>query len=414
MKYKKITHCRLCFSKKFETIIDFGSICLSSTFPYKKSKYSKITPMIFALCKKCKLPQLLHNYSLKDLYNEDYGYRSGINKTMINHLKGATNDIKKIIKFKNGDHILDIASNDGTLLKSYNKKKINYIGIDPTIKQFKRFYPKKIKTKSSLFSKKVYFDLSKKQKAKAITSMAMFYDVQNPNKFVSDIRDILKADGIWVMEMYYLPILLKYNAYDSICHEHITYLSMKHINYLCKKNNLRLFKTTLNSMNCGSIRYFICHQDAKFKTDLKSIKKCEKMEKVLDNKKSLYNFKKRIEKLSKKLKQKIKGLKKQGKKIHIYGASTKGNVLIQYSKISVKDIKFAADRNPKKWDRKMPGSNIPIISEKLSRSKHPDVYLVLPWHFKKEFVKREKNFLSKGGKLIFPLPKIYTVPKKNS
>ena len=123
MKYKKITHCRLCFSKKFETIIDFGSICLSSTFPYKKSKYSKITPMIFALCKKCKLPQLLHNYSLKDLYNEDYGYRSGINKTMINHLKGATNDIKKIIKFKNGDHILDIASNDGTLLKSYNKKK---------------------------------------------------------------------------------------------------------------------------------------------------------------------------------------------------------------------------------------------------------------------------------------------------
>ena len=189
--------------------------------------------MVFILCKKCKLPQLLHNYNLKDLYNEDYGYRSGVNKTMTNHLKGATNDIKKIIKFKSGDYILDIASNDGTLLKSYNKEKINYIGIDPTIKQFKNFYPKKIKTKSSLFSKKVYFNLTKKQKAKVITSMAMFYDVQNPNQFVSDIRDILKIDGIWVMEMYYLPVLLKYNAYDSICHEHITYLSMKHINYLC-------------------------------------------------------------------------------------------------------------------------------------------------------------------------------------
>ena len=133
----------------------------------------------------------------------------------------------------------------------------------------------------------------------------------------------------------------------------------------------------------------------------------------INNEKTLYTFKNKIKNLSKKLKQKINTIKRQGKTIHIYGASTKGNVLIQYSKLSVKDIDFAADRNPEKWSKKMPGSNIPIISEKDSRSLNPDAYLVLPWHFKKEFVKREKNFLAKGGELIFPLPKIYTLSKKH-
>ena len=159
---------------------------------------------------------------------------------MINHLTGITKEIKKIVKFNTGDYVLDIASNDGTLLKSYKSSKINYVGIAPTITQFKKYYPKNYKTKAALFSKQKYLSLSKKQKAKVITSIAMLYDVWNPNKFVSDIKNILSKDGIWVMEMYYLPILLKYSAYDSICHEHITYFTLNHISYLCNKNNLRI------------------------------------------------------------------------------------------------------------------------------------------------------------------------------
>ena len=413
MKYKKISCCRLCYSKRIKQIIDFGQICLSSTFPFKKSEYNKITPMIFGICTKCNLPQLLHNYNLKDLYNDDYGYRSGINQSMIDHLTGVTNDIKKIVKFNSDDYVLDIASNDATLLKTYKMSKLNYVGIDPTINKFKKFYPKNFKTKSDIFSEKKYWNLSSK-KAKVITSIAMFYDVQNPNKFVSDIRKILNSDGIWVMEMYYLPFLIKLNAYDSICHEHITYLLLNHINYLCKKNDLRIFKVSLNKMNCGSIRYFICHKNAKYKTHLKSINNCKKFEKNLVNIRGFLNFKKRIQVLAKKLNNTIKSIAKKNKTIHIYGASTKGNISIQYSKISYKDISFAADRNPLKWNRKMPGSNIPIISEKTSRSKKPDYYLVLPWHFRKEFIKREDKFLSKGGKLIFPLPKVQIISKKNS
>jgi|TARA_B100001964_G_C14248712_1_gene608791 hypothetical protein len=391
--------------------MDFGPISLSSAFPYKNLKYNEIIPMIFGICKNCRSAQLLHNYDLKTLYNDEYGYRSGINQSMINHLAGITKDIKKIIKFKKGDYVLDIASNDATLLKSYKSSKINYVGIDPTINKYKEYYPKNYKTKSALFSKKKYFDLSAKQKAKIITSIAMFYDVQNPNKFVSDIRDILRKDGIWVMEMYFLPILLKYNAYDSICHEHITYFSSKQINYLCKKNNLKIFKISLNSMNCGSVRYFICHNSARFKINYNSINQCRKLEKILDNDKCFYDFKKRVKLLSKKLNLIIKNLNKKKKIIHIYGASTKGNISIQYLKLTVKDIGFAADRNPLKWNRKMPGSNIPIISEESSRAKNPDFYLVLPWHFKKGFVEREEKFLKRGGKLIFPLPKIEILSK---
>ena len=413
MKYRKIIHCRLCYSKKLKQIINFGSICLSSAFPYKNSKFNKIIPMIFGICKNCKAAQLLHNYDLKELYNEDYGYRSGINQSMIDHLTGITNDIKKIVKFQREDYVLDIASNDATLLKSYKSSKINYVGIDPTINNYKKYYPKNFKAKSALFSKHKYLNLSKKQKAKVITSIAMFYDVQNPNEFVSDIKDILREDGIWVMEMYYLPILLKYNAYDSICHEHITYFTFNHISYLCKKNNLRIFKVSLNLMNCGSIRYFICHNNAQFKSDYNSIKKCRKLEKGLSSSKSFFNFRKKVKYLSKKLNFEIKKIKRKKKTVHIYGASTKGNISIQYSKLNVKDISFAADRNPMKWNRKMPGSNIPIISEKTSRSKNPDFYLVLPWHFKKEFIQREKKFLINGGKLIFPLPQIEIVSKKD-
>ena len=413
MKYNKIHRCRLCYSNKLKPLIDFGSICLSSAFPYKNLKYKKIIPMIFGICKNCRSVQLLHNYDLKELYNNDYGYRSGINQSMIDHLTRITNDIKKIIKFKIGDYVLDIASNYATLLKSYKFSKINYVGIDPTINKYKKFYPKNFKTKSTLFSKNKYLNLSNKQKAKVITSIAMFYDVQNPNEFVSDIKDILSKNGIWVMEMYYLPILLKYNAYDSICHEHITYFSLNQINYLCEKNNLKIFKVSLNSMNCGSIRYFICHRDARFKLDYNSLNKCKKLEKILDQDSCFYNFKKRIKFLSKKLNLIIKNLNKRKKTIHVYGASTKGNISHQYSILSVKDISFVAVRNPLKWNRKMPGSNIPIISEASSRAKNPDYYLVLPWHFKKGFIKREKKFLAKGGKLIFPLPKIEILSKKS-
>ena len=412
MKFTKIKNCRLCKSTKIKRLIDFGSIVCSSTFPLKKSNYNKITPMVFCICDECKLAQLLHNYNLRQLYNDNYGYKSGVNESMVKHLSRITNDIKKTVDFKKGDFVLDIGSNDATLLKTFNSSKLNYVGIDPTIKRFKKFYPKKFKTKSTFFSKKLFLNLSGGKKAKAITSIAVFYDIINPGKFISEIKSVLHEDGIYVMEQSYLPILLKNNAYDSICHEHLTYFTLKQIKYLCEKNDLKIFRVSLNEMYGGSIKVFICNKDADFKVDLKSIKKCSNLERQYVNKKRFNYFKAKIKSLSIKLNQIIKKIKKDKKIIHVCAASTKGNITLQYSKIDKSYISYASDRNPSKWNRKMPGSNIPIISEKTSRSLKPDYYLVLPWHFKKEFIKREKKFLSSGGKLIFPLPKIKIISKK--
>jgi NDP-4-keto-2,6-dideoxyhexose 3-C-methyltransferase len=382
-------------------------MCLSTEFPLVNTKKLNKIPMNVKICQSCKLVQLQHNYDLKKLYNKDYGYKSGVNRTMNDHLETITKDIEKIINFKKKDVVLDIASNDATLLKKYKNKKIVKFGIDPTIKKFKSHYPKNYLKYAGFFNRKIFEKITKK-KAMAITSIAVFYDIPEPNKFVNDISKILHRDGVWVLEQSYFPKLFFNNAYDSLCHEHLTYFIFFQINIILKKNGLRVFNIKLNEMNGGSIRFFISHNNSVYKENKRNIKKILKIEKkyLFNLKVNLKKFKNNINLSKKKLKNFIKNKIKNKKKIHIYGASTKGNIILQFCGIKKKQINFAADRNNEKWGRETPGSKIPIISEKTSRSKNPDYYLVMPWHFKSEIVKREKTFLKKGGQLIFPLPKL--------
>ena len=408
MKYSTIKRCRCCNEKKLKNFFDFGSMCLSTEFPPINTKKLNKIPMNVRICQRCKLVQLQHNYDLKKLYNKNYGYKSGVNKTMNNHLETITRDIEKIINFKKKDVVLDIASNDATLLKKYKSNKIVKFGIDPTIKKFKSNYPKNYLKYAGFFDRKIFERMTKK-KAKAITSIAVFYDIPEPNKFVKDISKILHKDGVWVLEQSYFPKLFFNNAYDSLCHEHLTYFIFFQMNIILKKNGLRVFNIKLNEMNGGSIRFFITHNESQHKENKKSINKILQIEKkYLSNlKKNLVKFKNNINSSKKKLQNFIRSKIKNKKKIHIYGASTKGNIILQFCGIKEKQINFAADRNNEKWGRETPGSKIPIISEKTSRLKNPDYYLVMPWHFKNEIVKREKIFLKKGGQLIFPLPKLH-------
>ena len=410
MKYSTVKKCRCCGKKKLKNFFNFGSMCLSTQFPPKNTKKISKIPMNVKICKNCKLVQLQHNYDLKKLYNKDYGYKSGVNQTMNQHLEAITNEIENIVKFEKKDVVLDIASNDGTLLKKYKNKKITRFGIDPTIRKFRSNYPKNYLKYSGFFNKKIYKKIAK-TKAKAITSIAVFYDIPNPNKFVNDISKILDFNGVWVLEQSYFPKLFLNNAYDSMCHEHLTYFTYYQINLILKKHNLRVFDIKLNEMNGGSIRFFIAHINSIYKKKNKSIYSILKIEKkyFFNLEKNLIKFKKNINNSKKQLKQFIKKKIKQKKKIHLYGASTKGNIILQFCDIQQNQIEFAADRNYEKWGRETPGSKIPIISEKKSRLKNPDYYLVMPWHFKKEILQREKNFIKKGGKLIFPLPKLHIV-----
>jgi len=401
----KITNCRICKKKNLKKLFSLGNLCFTGKFPSKNQKIKK-GPIDLVLCKNCELVQLGHNFDLNYLYGPDYGYRTGINKTMLNHVSSVVKKVSKIAKLKKKDHVLDIASNDGSLLKSYKKGIITF-GIDPILNKYKDQYQNINYSVSDFFSAKNVMNKTKK-KFKIITALSVFYDSVSPNNFLKDIKKLLSKEGIFLLEFADLASIIKYKMFDTICHEHLEYYSSKVILNLCKKNKLRVFDIKKNDINGSSKQYYVCHDNSKKKNNENIIKN----ELISENKlklsevKTFKQFFKEINQSKSELNILIKKINKQGKKIHCYGASTKGNVLLQYYKINNKIINFAAERNKNKYDLFTPGSNIKIISEVLSRFYKPDYYLVLPWHFKNEILKREKNIRKKGVKFIFPLPNL--------
>ena len=409
--FKKNSCCRICSNKKLTTIIDLKKQYIQGSF--KKKNYpqpikTKI-PLKLVICRKCSLVQTMHTVSPEVLY-KNYWYMSGVNHTMTDHLKKLAMTCKKVLKNKNKKiNILDIGCNDGTLLKSFPRS-FNKVGIDPS-QIAKNIKSKNLEILNDFFPSKNILSKYKNNKFDLITSIAMFYDVQNPNQFVSNIKKILNENGVWIFELSYLVDMLDLNSYDTICHEHLEYYSITALNYLMKKNGMKIFKIKSNQINGGSIRCYVTHLSSfnyGNKSDLLIIERYLKKEKKIKIS-TLIPYKKffnRILKIKLKLNKLIKEILNDNKVIHIYGASTKGNTIIQWQGINDKFIKYAADRNSQKWGAKTIGSNISIISEEESKKMKPDYYLILPWHFKKEFLIREKKFLKNGGKMIFPLPKL--------
>ena len=402
--------CRNCKSLKLINLFSLGNMSFTGKFPKNKRTNIKKTELSLVICSKCSLVQLNKNYNLKYLYNPDYGYRTGINKTMTNHM----NDIKKMLSLKSklisGDHVLDIASNDATLLNFYNKNIIK-VGIDPLVNKYIQYYKKVDYKISDFFSANKILKKKIKYKFKIITALSVFYDAKDPNQFLKDINKLLREDGILLLEHADLLSIIKLKMFDTICHEHLYYYSTKVIINIALNNNLRVFDLKRNNINGGSTQYFICKKNSKYKTNYKVINKILSEEKKfkLENKKTFLDFYKEINKIKLKTIKYLDSLILKKKKIHGYGASTKGNVLLQYFDINQNYIKFIADRNPKKHNHYTPGTKIKIISESKSRKLSPNYYFVLPWHFKKEILKRENKMRIKGCKFIFPLPnlKIY-------
>ena len=402
----KIKNCRNCKSFNLINLFSLGKISFTGKFAKNEKINIKKTPLDLIICKKCKLVQLKHNYNLKYLYGPDYGYRTGINRTMSDHVKNITNIMVKKTNLKPGDHVLDIASNDGTLLNYYKKKYITF-GIDPLVKKYKKNY-KFIDFKVSSFFSKKNIQKKTENKFKIITALAVFYDLEDPNKFLFEVEKILHDEGIILIEFADIYSMIKYNMFDAICHEHLMYLSSKVLFQMATNNKLRVFDIRYNNINGGSTQYFICKEKSKYKNNKKNLNTALKKEENLgiENTKTYKKFFNKIENIKHKLKTRINEIKKNNRTIHAYGASTKGNVLLQYFGIGKKQIDFVADRNPKKINYYTPGTKIRIISEKKSRDIMPDFYLVLPWHFKKEILNREKNLIKKGSRFIFPLPKL--------
>lgn len=410
--------CRFCGSNKLTKVINLGKQYLQGyfvedNFNKKKNIFNTrfLTELVRCDPKKnknaCGLLQMSISIPPKLLYSQ-YFYKSGINSSMKEHLKRITIEIKNIFKKKKKVYVLDIGCNDGTLLNFYPKTYIKF-GIDPSDslsngnKNFnfiKDFFPS-IRLEKFL----------KQRKLDVITSIAMFYDLEDPSSFVKNIYKLLETKGIWIFEMSYMPDMLRLNSYDTICHEHLEYYSFSVIEKILAKNKMKIAKVKLNNSNGGSIRCYAVKECNFVFGTLKDRKEIENLRKKETNEglhqdKIYKDFQKKVILHRKELRNLMVRLKKQGKKIHIYGASTKGNTILQWCRINHKLVDFAAERNPQKHGLNTLGTNIPIISEEKSRSMKPDYYLALPWHFRNEFIKREQSFLKKGGRFIFPLPKI--------
>ncbi len=403
MLFSKIKKCRISNDNKLIKIGKLGNFSLTGTF-HKKKSLNKKTPIELVFSKKSKLLQLAHNYDEKKLFGKNYGYRSSLNKSMISHLKKKKEDLTKIAKPKKNDLILDIGSNDGTLLNLYTNKFKRY-GVDPTAKKFKKFYQKDIKLIPKIFNNNIF---NKNIKFKIITAVAMFYDLRNPIDFCKQIEKNLDREGIFHVEVAYLPDILKLYSFDTFCQEHLTYFSFISFNNLIKQTNLQVIDYKRNQINGGSINFDIAFKNSKFRVKKNKIQKLKNLENKLgiDNPNTFKRFYKDLILKAKIIKSKISEIKKKNKKIYGYGASTKGNVLLQLCNLDNSFIDGIYDVNKEKFNLYTPGSNIKIISEKKIKFNRNDYILLLIWHFKKTILHNFKKYNFKNTKYIWPFPSI--------
>jgi NDP-4-keto-2,6-dideoxyhexose 3-C-methyltransferase len=392
----QIKNCRLCDNTDIKDIYSFGDLFVSNfTIDTDPSKYIK-APLLLTKCDNCDLIQLKHTAPQELLYSGFYWYRSSVTGTMISHLDNLVQDIHNEILLNDNDIVLDIGANDGTLLKSFSKKNLVRIGCEPATN-----LQKDLKANCEFqindfwgFDKLNNILLANNfHKPKVITAIGMFYDLEDPNKFIGDISKSLNDDGIFVAQLMCLSSMLEKNDLGNICHEHLEFYSYKSLKFMYEKNGLEIYKITENNINGGSYRIYARKYNSgsiEYKENTSDLDFKKFIANVNSSKDKVYDF--------------ISNENKKGKVTHIYGASTKGNTILQYFSLSNELIPFAAERSPEKYGKYTVGSWIPIISEEESRKMKPDYYLVLPWAFLDEFLEREKDWRKGGGKFIVPFP----------
>jgi len=390
--------CRICFSDNIRDILSLGDQFLSEF--RDKGMPDKVYPVNMVMCKNCTLVQLKESTPQEILYTDNYGYYSGINNTIKADLKDVVDSAMGMVELWENDIVIDIGSNDGTLLKNYPCE-LARIGFDP-VSKFGEFYKDQdnLLFINDYFSYealiKAYKEQGVNRKAKIVTAISCFYDLEDPNKFVADVAKILHPQGVFIIEQNYLATMLDNLAFDNIVHEHLEYYTLKSLEYLLEKHFLKVVDVRVNTINGGAFRVYVKH--------MSNVEKMRIIEKKmrLDNQFTYVLFGMKVKKIAKQVHDFVEKVIKEGKTVYIYGASTRGNTLLQVCGLDSKLIKAAVERNPVKYGKKFLG--IPIISEEQARKDKPDYMLVLPWFFKDEFIKREEAYLKQGGHLIFPLP----------
>lgn len=412
-----IQRCRICGNPNLIKVLDLGEQALTGVFPRSKDQPVTRGPLQLLKCHDesgkdvCGLLQLAHSYDLNEMYGDNYGYRSGLNPSMVRHLQGKVGRILGMASLSQGDLVVDIGSNDSTTLQAYPPERYRLAGIDPTGVKFKQYYPPHIELIPDFFSLEKFRAYFGELKAKVVTSFSMFYDLEAPMDFMREIHDILHDDGIWVFEQSYMPTMLERNAYDTVCHEHLEYYGLKQIKWMADKVGLRIVDVEFNDINGGSFSVTAARAESAYPV-------YSGLDELLGREGRLglttltpyLAFAERVEKARSDLLDFLIQSRNQGKRIGALGASTKGNVVLQYCGITEKDIFSVGEVNRDKFSCFTPGSLIPIISEEDLLTRIPDYLLVLPWHFRDFFVSSEKFG---KAQLVFPLPHLEIFDPRN-
>ena len=407
---KRIEKCRISGSTNLLSVLSLGDQALTGVFPASSDVPVTVGPLELVWCPDSGLLQLAHVYEASEMYGENYGYRSGLNASMVRHLTQKIGKLEQFAELKAGDTVLDIGSNDATSLKAYQTASLKRIGIDPTGAKFRQYYPDDIKLVPDFFNAK-NFDGVSKERAKIITSIAMFYDLEDPIAFARDIAHCLAPDGVWHFEQSYMPSMLRLTSYDTICHEHVEYYSLQVVEKILAAADMKVLDVQMNAVNGGSFAVTAGHKNTTRKANRPVIDWLLSQEERmgLATPRPYREFEERVFRHREDLRRLLRALRDDGKRILGYGASTKGNVVLQYCGIGPDLVEAVAEVNPDKFGHVTPGSHIPIVSEADALKMKPDYYLVLPWHFKDNILQREQKYLADGGKMIFPFPEIEIV-----
>jgi hypothetical protein len=392
-------------------VLDLGEQMLTGVFPRKKGEKVTAGPLRLVKCMGgedvCGLLQLEHSYDLGEMYGENYGYRSGLNASMVAHLHNKVKKILEQVELRKGDLVIDIGSNDSTTLQAYPPSDSVLVGIDPTGIKFHNYYPSHIQLIPDFFSSALVQVRFPGQKAKVVTSFSMFYDLEDPTGFMRQVYDVLADDGVWVFEQSYMPTMLDTNSYDTVCHEHLEFYALRQIKWMADRVGFKIIDVEFNDVNGGSFSVTVSKSHGDL-TVVPSVQKIidEECAKGLDTLIPYQAFAERVIQTKRDFLKFIESARAEGKSVAALGASTKGNVLLQYCDLTEKEIFSVGEVNPDKFGCFMPGTWIPIVPEDELLGMNPDYLVILPWHFRKFFTANKK--LS-GMSLVFPLPKVEVV-----
>ena len=405
-----IRECRLCSSAQLVQVLDLGEQSLTGVFPRPDEVDPPVGPLKLMWCGECSLVQLSTTYPQEQMYGTNYGYRSGLNDSMVRHLSHIARLVEKWVGAVTSPLFLDIGSNDGTLLSQVAAPGALKVGMDPTSSKFIEHYPDDVLAIPEFFDAGLFLE-QVGRKADIVTAVSMFYDLPNPVQFASEVRDVLADDGIVFLEQSYLPSMLRTKSYDTICHEHIEYYSLKSIEEVLQRAGLRVLEVSFNSVNGGSFALTACKEESRHKPDDVLLRWFRRQERhwALDTPEPFRAFERDVYAHREDLTSLVSALVDSGKSVMGLGASTKGNVLLQLCGFGPEQISCVGEVNEDKFGRVTPGTRIPILPDTEIVAQEPDYLLVLPWHFREGIIRKEESYMNSGGKLIFPLPEIEIV-----